>query len=416
MATKERIRILIVESLPQMSRRLEKLLNLIENVEIIDTVNNALVANDIIRDEKPEVALVDINLPDMNGINFTEIVRRDFPLTQVIILSQNKYGETVLQAMRTGASDFLTHDVDFEELNLAIQRAGEVSIAEKRRVHPQTSDENGKGPSLRAGGAGQGRGKIITVYGPKGGSGVTTLAINLAIALQSDEATVALVDGNMQFGDIGVMLNEIAKFSVIDLIPRINELDKKVIEDVMVLHKSSGLHLLAAPSRPELAEKVTGNNFAKILEMLREIFDFVVVNTSSYISDPCLAALDAGDIIVLLTTQEIAAIRGTRTFLDLWEMFGMDKNRLILTLNRYKKERAITPEKISERLNLPIPVTIMEDEDKVYRSTNLGIPFMLDHKDTSIEKNIRTIAGLILENLPKIEHEGRYRIFSLDAV
>jgi len=416
MSPGERIKVLIVENFPQVAKRLEKLLSLIENVEILETVSNTLIATDVIRDEKPEVALIDINLPDMNGLTFAEKIRKEYPFTQVVVVAQDKYGESVLQAMRIGASDFITHDVGFEELNLSIQRAGESALSERRKYIPEGDLASG-GSKGSASTKKTKSGKIITFYGPKGGSGTTMLAINLAIALQDSESLVAVVDANMQYGDVCVLLNEVPTFSVMDLIPRVNELDKKIIEDVMVLHKSSGLHVLAAPPRPEMAENVNGNSFTRVLEYLRQTFDYIVVNTSTYISEPCLSALDAGDVVVVVTTQEIAAIKNTRTFLDLWEVFNMSKDRLLLTLNRYEKQRSITPEKISERMKQPIPITILEDEETAYRSTSLGIPFMLSKKGLPIEKSIAYLAKSIQLKLKEVEAAGdRYRIFTMDAL
>lgn len=410
MSTGNRIKAVIVENIPQVQKRFEKLLGLIEDVDIINVVSSAQDATEIVIVSRPDVLLIDVNLPDMNGIQFAEILRREHPTTQVIIISQDRFGETVLQALRTGASDFLTHDVSINELTSAIQRAGELAVEARRKSLP-----HGEVDSV---GIKRGiitdyseTGKIITVYSPKGGTGATTVAINLAVALRDTESTVALIDGNMQFGDVGILLNEVSNFSILDLVERIYELDKKILDDVMVLHKSSGIHILAAPPRPELAEKVTGNAFTSILEYLREIFDYIIVNTSSYITDPCLAALDAAEVVILVTTQEISAIRSTHSFLDLWDVMGLRKDRILLTLNRYQKQRTITPEKISDRLKIPIPVTIVEDETTVYRSLNLGIPFMVDRGDTAVAKAIMEITEQVNLKVSKLE-PGRFRLFS----
>ena len=261
MKTQDRIRVLIVESTPQVTKQLRKLLNLMDNVEILKDVRTGQEAIHEIRESKPEVAIVDINLADVNGLNLTEMIRRDLPMTQVVVVSEDKYYDTVLRAMRNGASDFVTHDATLDELSLAISRAGEIAQQDKMKVHTfDYKDFEGPQPPSDSGPQ---NGKIITVLSPKGGTGVTTIAGNLAIALQDSDKTVAIVDSSMQFGDVAILLNEMGKFSVLDLMPRIYELDTKVIEDVMLLHKSSGLRVLKAPVRPELAEQVTGSNLTK---------------------------------------------------------------------------------------------------------------------------------------------------------
>lgn len=411
MKTQERIRVLIVESTPQVTKQLRKLLNLMDNVEITKDVRTGQEAIQEIRESKPEVAIVDINLADVNGLNLTEMIRRDLPMTQVIVVSEDKYYDTVLRAMRNGASDFVTHDATLDELSLAINRAGEIALQDKMKVH--TFDyKDFEGPEHPID-SGPQNGKIITVFSPKGGTGVTTIAVNLAIALQDNEKTVAIVDSSMQFGDVAILLNEMGKFSVLDLMPRIYELDTKVIEDVMILHKSSGLRVLKAPVRPELAEQVTGSNLTKVLEMMREMFSYIIINTSNFISDPVLAALDAGDVVVLVCNQEVVGIKSARAFLDLWDGFGLNKDRILVAINRYTKQNVISKEKLSESLKHPVAITIPFDEETLLPAANLGIPFMMSKRGIPVTDSMNKLAGLVIKKLDEVELEGRFRLFAL---
>ena len=411
MKSQERIRVLIVESTPQVTKQLRKLLNLMDNVEILKDVRTGQEAIHEIRETKPEVAIVDINLADVNGLNLTEMIRRDLPMTQVVVVSEDKYYDTVLRAMRNGASDFVTHDATLDELSLAVNRAGEIALQDKMKVHTfDYQDFEGPKPPIESGPQ---NGKIITVFSPKGGTGVTTIAVNLAIALQGNDKTVAIVDSSMQFGDVAILLNEMGKYSVLDLMPRIYELDTKVIEDVMLLHKSSGLRVLKAPVRPELAEQVTGSNLTKVLEMMREMFSYIVVNTSSFISDPVLAALDAGDVVVLVCNQEVVCIKSARAFLDLWDGFGLNKDRLLIAINRYSKQDVISKEKLSESLKQPVSITIPFDEETLLPAANLGIPFMINKRGLPVTDSINKLAGLVVKRLDEVELEGRFRLFAV---
>lgn len=412
MVNNERVQLMIVESLPQVMKQVQKLCDLMENVVVVSMAKTAQEAITAIRDIKPDVALIDVNLSDMNGINLTEIVRRDFPATQVIVISQDKYYDTVIRAMRNGAADFVTHDVTLEELNLAIQRSGEMAAAEKQKGHPYvTTQQKGEGttPAEETGS----RGSIVAVYSPKGGTGVTTIAVNLALALLDNETTVGLVDGSIQYGDVGVLLNEMGKFSMMDLISHIYEMDTKVIDDVMLIHKPTGLRILAAPTRPEMAEKVTGNNMAQILEMMRTMFNYVVVNTSSYISDPALASMDVADTVILVSSQEIAALKNTLTFLELWDGFGLTRDRIVLVLNKFDKKKGLDIDRISQTLKHPVALTIPIDEETILRAANLGLPFVLNKKDAAVTKCIRSIADIVRTKVPEPASEERQRLFSL---
>lgn len=394
MAITERFKVLIVAGGRSVTERIERLLGFIETADHVASINTAQDAVVTIRESKPDVVLVDTNLPDMNGIHLTELIRRDYPDVQVIVLSKDKIGDTVLNAMRRGASDFVTYEVPMEELRVSINRAGEIASSEKKRraqrvIVTDYDDDDGE-PKEK-------KGKIIAVYSPKGGVGVTAIAINLAIALQGSEITVGLVDSDMQYGDVGVLLNEVTSISSLDLTTRLAELDTRMVEDAMVLHRSSGIHLLAAPPRPELGEKVEGEPFAIVLDFLRQIFDYIVINTSVHLTEPCLAALESADIVIIVASQEIANIRNIRTFLSIWDNLGKGKDRLMLVLNRYDKKRSIPPEKISESFAMPIAITMNEDEI-VYRSLNLGVPFMVSDKGSypahQIEELMKQVKAL----------------------
>ena len=395
MAVTNRFKVLIVESARSVTERLEKLYGFIDTVELIGAVGTAQDATKTILDAHPDVVLVDISLPDMNGIQFTEIIRRDHPEMQVIVLAPDKLGDIVLNAMRSGASDFLTHDVPLEELRVTTYRAGELALNEKKkRGTGAETDRMNLGVAKTEGR----KGKVIAIYSPKGGAGTTMLAINLAIALQNMDTTVGLVDGDMQYGDVSLLLNEMTTLSILDLVTRIYELDTHVIEDVMVLHKSSGMHFLTAPPRPELAEKVEGEHITIIIDLMRHIFDYIIINTGVYINDPCLAALEEADHLVVVATQEIASIRNLHTFLNTWGNLGKSKDRLTLVVNRYLKKRTTTAEKISENIGLPVAVTIPEDEI-VFRSINLGIPFMLSDKGSAPAQCLQLLANKLRQEL-----------------
>lgn len=414
MLTADRLQGLLVSNNPQVIKRYEKLLALIDSFELLNTLSTAFEANEIIRISKPDIAIIDLNLPDMNGINFTAMIRQDYPETQILVMAPEKIGETVLHALRAGAADFLTYDITLEELKSTLNKTADLRQT-KSTISPPT--QPGKPPTQPAftelPRAGK-RGKIIAVFSPKGGVGVTSIAINLAIALKDEYTNIAIVDADTQFGDVSVLLNVVPRFSILDMVARLDELDKKVTEDLMLFHKLSGIYLLAAPPRPEFAEQVTGNHMAVVLEFLRSIFDYVIVNTHTFISDPCLAALDAAEMIVLLTMQDIAAIRRTRAFLDLWTSLGLEEERILLILNRFQKQKPITSEKIGERLKHPIPITLEEDGDLFYRANNLGIPLLLEDKKSPVARGILDIAEQIKRDINRIEVENRFRLFELE--
>ncbi len=407
------ISVLLVENIPQLFKHLQKTLGLIGEIELVNTSSTAQEGIDSIRMLKPQVALVEYNLPDMNGIDLTEVLRRDCPGTQVVLISQENYTDLVLQAVRAGACDFITHDVSVKELTDVIKRAAAISAQDRQRT-AVPSIPTSVTPAVASG---KGAGKIVSVYGAKGGLGTSTIAANLALGLMGAEGEkrVVLVDGSVQFGDVHLMYNELGQTSVMDLVPRVFDLDPEMVENVMIFNRPTGLYIMPAPPRPEFAEKINGENFARILEFLRRHYDYVIVNTSSYISDPVLAALDASELVVLVSSQQINPIRNTRLFLDLWEGLGMDKNRLILTVNRFDPNNPITTDKMRERLRHPISALLPDDHEAAQRADALGKPVLLSGRDSELARAITQLSDLIHKKIAETETEEtpRIRLYSV---
>jgi pilus assembly protein CpaE len=330
-------------------------------------------------------------MPDMDGISATEAIRAKQPAVQVIILSVQGDQNYMRRAMLAGARDFLTKPPMGDELISAIRRAGAMAQTERSKsVQIPIAPVSGNVGSLI--GYGGPKGKIVTIYSPKGGTGCTTLAVNLAITLNNEDTRVALVDGNLQFGDVAVFLNEQGKNTIIDLAPRAEELDPEIVEDVMLKHAASGLHVLAAPSRPEYAERVSSNQFGKVLEYLRQMYAYVIVDTASHLTDATLAAIDVSDLIVLVTTQDIPSIKNCRLFLDLLQTLGIERDRILFIMNRYDKRINITPDRVTENLKQEVVSIIPLDEATATKAVNRGVPFVLESKNQPAARGVFSLA------------------------
>jgi pilus assembly protein CpaE len=405
-ALPEKIRVLIVDDIAETRENIRRMMQFDNNIEVVGAAKTGKEAVELSQQLKPDVIVMDINMPDMDGITATQEIKKRTPYIQVVILSVQSDPSYMRRAMLAGARDFLTKPPMIDELTDAIRRAGILAQEERKK-------STGGFPSMPADGssnspaASAALGKVIVIYSPKGGTGRTTVAINLAIALHSEEHKVALVDGNLQWGDVAVFLNEQGKNTVLDLTTRVDELDPDIVHEVMVTHRTSGVDILAAPSRPELADKVTGEQFSKLLTYLRKIYAYVVVDTTSYLTETVQSALDVSNLIVLITTQDIPAIKSCNLFLALAEASGIRRNRVMFIMNRYDRRIAITPEGVGERLHQEIIASIPFDEKVVTQSVNRGVPFMLDsNRSQPIGKSILTMADLVREKISKLEQES----------
>jgi len=381
------------------------LLQFESDVDVVGVARTGREAIQLSQDLNPDVVLMDINMPDMDGIAATEAIRSKQPVVQVVILSVQGDQNYMRRAMLAGARDFLTKPPMGDELISAIRRAGLMAQGERSKsVQIQSIPAIGNIGSVASFGAP--KGKIVVVYSPKGGAGCTTLAVNLALTLHNEDTPVALVDGNLQFGDVAVFVNEQGKNTIIDLAPRAEELDPEIVEEVMIKHPGSGLHILAAPSRPEYAEKVSSGQFTKVLEYLRQLYAYVVVDTSTYLTDITLSAIDISDLIVLVTTQDIPAIKNCRLFLDLLQTMGIDRERILFVMNRFDRRINITPERVAENLKQEVASVIPLDEQVVTKAVNRGVPFVLDNKNQPATRGIFSLAEGVRARVAALESSG----------
>lgn len=387
----DKIRVMIVDDISETRENVRKLLQFESDVDVVGVARTGKEAIQTAQELNPDVILMDINMPDMDGITATEAIRSKQPAVQVVILSVQSDQNYMRRAMLAGARDFLTKPPMGDELISAIRRAGAMAQTERAKL-AQTPVAVPTGGMMGGFSYNAPKGKIITVYSPKGGAGCTTIAVNLAITLNNGETRVALVDGNLQFGDVAVFVNEQGKNTIADLTPRAAELDPEIVEEVMVKHSASGVHILAAPTRPEYAEKVSADQFSSVLEYLAQLYSYVIVDTSSYLTDATLSAVDASDLIVLVTTQDIPSIKNCRLFLDLLQTMGVERDRILFAMNRYDKRINITPERVAENLKQEIASVIPLDEGTVMKAVNRGVPFVLDAKSQPSSKGIFSLA------------------------
>ena len=403
----QKIRVLIVDDVAETRENIRKLLQFESDLEVVGAANSGRSGIEAAKELRPDVVLMDINMPDMDGITATELIRQQTPASQVVILSVQGDPNYMRRAMLAGARDFLTKPPALDELTAAVRRAGKMAHQERAKtaVMPGMA---GSGIALQA--ASGIFGKVIVVYGPKGGTGTTTIAVNLAITLQSEETRVALVDGNLQFGDVAVFMNEQVRNSILDLAPRAEELDPEVVNNVMLTHSASGVRLLAAPNRPEYAENVSGEQYGKVVKFLRTMFSYIIIDASSALTDIVLAAMDACDLVILITTQEIPAIKNARLFLDLADVLGIKRKQILFVMNRFDKRIGITPEKVGESFKQEVAAVIPFEDRVVVPSVNRGVPFMLGDRTRPIARSMLMLTEAVRHRLVEIASEGVEKI------
>jgi len=404
--TEEKIRVLIVDDIPETRENLKKLLYFETDIEVVGAATSGEEGIELAKQYQPHIVLMDINMPGMDGITASEAITQEVPFAQVIMMSVQSEADYLRRSMLAGARDFLTKPFTSDELISTIRRVYEMS-ASRRAAMPMPQ---AAGPRVETapGGAPARRGRIITVFSPKGGVGCSMIAVNLALALQKlsePDGKVALVDASLQFGDVGVMLNLQATRSIADLAAQIDELDSYLIETVLLPHPSA-IKALLAPPRPEMADLLTPDHMKSVLEKLRHDFDYVIVDTWTALHDLVLQVLDASDRIVLVTVPDVPSIKNTRLFFDVTEALEYPPNKLVLVVNQVdRRAGGISVKLIEENLKHRVAAQIPFDDRTALVSINQGVPFVMGDRRNLLAQAIFKLGEVLIKDLEEEKKE-----------
>lgn len=378
----EKVKVVIVDDTEETRNNVKTLLSFEKRIEIIGEAENGEEAVFIAKESKPDIMLMDINMPVMDGIKATEEISMNVPETAVIIMSVQGENEYLRKAMAAGARDFLNKPFSSDDLINTILKTYDIESQRKQRSNVTRVKEEVKS-------------KTISVFSTKGGVGKTTIASNIAVSLaRSTKKRVALVDLDLQFGDVAIMLNASVKNTISDLIKEINVLSSEVMEDYLVTH-FSGVRVLPAPVKPEYAEYITASHVEKILNTLKESYHYVIVDTSASFHETVLAALDMSDKILLVSTLDLPTIKNVKSGLDVMETLHYPKEKINIILNKASEQFGIKYKDFENTLKHQIWSYIPEDSQTVITSANKGFPFVMTRAETKVAKAIMGIANEI---------------------
>ena len=389
MTEPEKIRVMIVDDIIDTRDQLEKLLFFEKDIEVIAKACNGREAVAFARQYRPDVILMDINMPDMDGISATEAIMSQDSRVQVIIMSVQGETDYLRRAMLAGAREFLTKPISADDLYKSIRHVHKLGA-----TRPKAAATSGGNEPVAGGGGGGGgtEGQIIAVFSPKGGVGTSSVAANLAVALrQLTNKKVALVDANVVFGDLTVILNLRSDKTIIELAQRVEELDRDLINDVLATHTSQ-VKVLLAPPDPQRGELVTADHIRAILEALRREFDYVVVDTPASFQDRSLAVLDLATRIVTLMTLEMHCIRNIKLFLEVADLLEYPHEKVMLVLNKASNRTGIRVEDVEKNIQRKVVLQIGDAGQDVTFSINQGVPLVISKPTHQMARDVINLA------------------------
>ncbi len=394
----DQIRVLIVDDIPETRDHLSKLLGFEGDIDVIGAAASGTEALQLATSLNPDVVLMDINMPDMDGIATTELLAREVPTASVIMMSVQGESDYLRRSMLAGAREFLVKPFSSDELTASIRQVFTREREKMTRMAVAAAEAGGPRTGTSQTPSGE-PGQVVAVFSPKGGVGRTTVAVNLAVAAATELGKkVVLVDGSFQFGDVGVLLNLNPKNkSIADLVPELEQAGHEVESiDTFVINHSAGIRVLLAPPSPEMAELITPAGIKRVIEALRLTHELVVVDCTAFFNDTTLAILDSADTILTMLSLEITSIKNMRLFLEVADQLGYDGGKVRLILNRADSALGIRVTDVEHSIGRKVDETIVSDGRSVVYALNRGVPFFLSNREAQVSQDILRLARSVV--------------------
>jgi pilus assembly protein CpaE len=327
---------------------------------------------------RPSSVIVNLAHLGEPGLKLVQRLCSEFTSTAVICASRDSSPDLILRSMRAGARDFIRLPINEDELATVIERTNEFATE-----HFQ--DEPAK------------RGRAIAVFSSKGGCGVSLIATNLAMLQQTP---TVLLDLNLQSGDLELMLGVRPKFSLADIVENRDRLDESLLQRYLT-QRSKNVSLLAAPLKAESAEDIEPRHIYEVMELLRQRFDTLIIDTPHSFDAVTISALDHADQILMVLTLEIHAIRSTRRALEIFDRLGYPRKKIRLVVNRWSKNVELDQKQVEDFLGERVVGYVQSDYRAAVNSINLGQPLVESAPTSKVVADLKNISAKLFEG--KIE-------------
>ncbi|MDF2532282.1 MAG: pilus assembly protein CpaE, partial [Clostridia bacterium] len=327
---------------------------------------------------------MDINMPEMDGIRAAKTITESGLDGSIIMMSIQEEREYIKKAMSAGARDYVVKPFKVNELLDTIKRIFQVDQAKKKKIaNPITASK------LQS--------KVISVFSTKGGVGKTTIATNLAVAIAATtKKKVALLDFDLQFGDVAISLNLYVKNTITELIKDMSNVEHEndMIEEYMLAHYS-GVKVLAAPTKPENAEYVNAEHIKKIISIMKGRFEYIIIDTAQGFDDTVITALDESDTILYISTLDLPSIKNTKNGLEVMKTLNYSNEKVRVVVNKSNESFGIKHLDFKAALNVDLWAIIPDDLASVAISVNNGHPLVSHRKSSAVSKRIFKLAQTI---------------------
>jgi pilus assembly protein CpaE len=333
----------------------------------------------------PLVAVLGPSCSSAEGLAAAEQLIADRPEVGAILIAPELSSDLFRQALRAGIRDVLSAPVDTSQLTDAVRSVVEdiATAGPPTPLFGETADEFGR---------------VITVFSPKGGAGKSFIAENLAVALaKRSDKPVVLVDADLQFGDVSVMLKLAPQHTVVDAVGTMDRLEPDLLKDLLVRHDQSGIFVLPAPLEPSLADQIHSDDMVRIVEMLRTFASHVVIDTPAHFNDVVLGLIEVSDDVMLVAGMDIPNIKNVKIGMQTLRLLNTPMSKLHLILNRANSKVRLEVGEVEKTLQVKAEALIPSDV-VVPQSVNKGVPVVLDSPRSGVARAIEQMADLFVKD------------------
>jgi pilus assembly protein CpaE len=317
------------------------------------------------------------------------------PSLVLMLIAEEVTADLLRKGMRIGVSDVLEMPLDEDKIEAAIEQFAHDVLHRKSSVaaHRPPEEEAGK------------EGRIITVTSAKGGSGKTVLATNLALVLNRfPDKKVCLVDADLQFGDVCLVLQLEPRFTMVNAAHELHKLDAELLDSLLTEHPS-GLKVLAAPLEPAFADDITTAGLMQMLDVLKENYDYVIVDTAAMLDELILSLIEKSDDILMLVDMDLPSVKNAKLALETMRLLKFSTSDVKLVMNRSNSKAKLDNKEIEGALKMEIAAAIPSDA-VVAASVNEGRPVVETDPKSKVAKGFESVAELIAGKVPEAKEKS----------
>ena len=358
-----------------------------QGARVVADVDNITSGLHLLRGSHPDIFILELPPSPEETLEAVRRIRNDYPKLGIILSSDQVSSEIILRSIRAGAQEFLSRPLDIRELGEAVTR---ISTSLRRTVHSDFT-----------------LGQVITLFANKGGLGVTSIATNLAICLsRQDDTRTAILDlNNFQRGDVDVMLDLHPSFSLVDAVGEAS-LDETMLDTILTSYDRH-LFMLSGPTSPEDSEKISSFHLVELFSLLREKFDYIIVDAGRTLDSRMLEVFNLADLILLVVELSVLSIRNVRDSLGLFKSLGYPEDKVRLVVNRYRKKSKINLEDLEKTTGAHVFWKIPNDYPTMNSAIDAGTPVVIRSSRSEVTRNFERLARELRELVGPVGKESQ---------